>query len=450
MSITFYMLAAVLAAGLICDFLLLIPGRSGFSARLAERWNTPQLFCPKVLAAFRSRLADVLLWVGVGLLFGEELVFLVLEQLLPAEPLQLLRTVWSGLLCLAVVIRAACMPFSFRQLAGLAPVFLVAALILSNQPGSAYLSMIAQPVCLLIFFMGAPLRRVMQTALGLALVRMVITFSLCFAGVIPDHWNWLYDTDRYALGYGHFNMLGVAVMEMALLYVCLRFVRWRWWDTLLLAVAGVFVWVVPNSRTSALAILAVLLLTLAGRWIPVLFRLRAIQGLMALSWSALAAFSLIGGAFLEKSALLQKINSLITGRLSLIHLQMQGPAWRWFGTLSNGTLNWGTAADPAAWALDREAGLFNYHLLDNGYAFCLYMAGPIWLAALCIGYGVLIWRFLRSGKEDWPLAFLLVVIALYTVTERQFANTWAVLLLGNLWAVRPLSLKSQTAHEIAK
>ena len=137
---------------------------------------------------------------------------------------------------------------------------------------------------------------------------------------------------------------------------------------------------------------------------------------------------------------MQRLNDVLSNRLFILHSQLLGPIFGWFGTVSNGTMLTSDAWVSAIWDQQRLAGLYNFNLIDNGYGFCLYMGGPFWLAFFCVAYGILIWQFLRSGKSNQPLAFLLIVLALYNLTERQFANFWAVILLGNLFCARKLCL----------
>ena len=439
MLITFTLVTAALLLGTVCDLLVLL-SRSDRRAELTTRWKTPQLFLGKVLPRFRQELSRVSLWAGTVLFLGQDFFLQVMAQLFPQVPQDSVFVVWAGLLCLVVVIRIACLPFSFQQLAFLFPLFLLAWLIILSTPGNAYFDMVAQPICLLLFFMQAPLRRVMKLGFGIKAIYMALTIVLCLTGRIADHWNWLTDDGRYALGFGHYNVLGMAVFELLLLYVCLRFAHWRWWDTLLLPFAAVFVWLVPQSRTASLAILALWALVLIGRWLPKLLSFRLIQAGLSSLWGLLAVASLLCGRFLYIHPFLQRVNDLLSNRLFIIHSQLLGPSFQWFGAVSNGSMATSDSWVASIWEQQRLAGLYNYNLIDNGYAFCLYMAGPFWLAFFCIAYGLLIWRFLRSGRQNWPLAFLLTVLALYTVTEREFANFWALILLGNLFCTKKLSL----------
>lgn len=439
MLITFFFMTCVLLLETLRQAIAVLL-RSDRRAAFASCWNDPRLFLAPALPDLRARLSTVFLWLGMILLFAEDLLTLLVQQFVPFLLPEHVSIFVSAAICLLFVARLSCMSFSLRQLALLAPLFILAWVILLSTPGNPFAYGITQPVCLLLFFMHAPLRSVIKTGLGIKAAYMVLTITLCLAGRIPDHWNWLDDVGRYALGFGHFNVLGIAVVEFLLLYVCLRFTAWRWWDSLLLVAAAVFILLVPVSRTSFLLVLVLLALVLAARYLPGIFRSSGVQCFLASSWALSAAFSLLAGWFYGSVPFLDKLNALLSGRLFLMHQQMLGPAVRLFGAVSNGTMSWDMVWSPECWTADRLAGLYNYNFLDNGYAFCLYMAGPIFLAALCIGYGLLIRRFFRSGFADWPLAFMLIVMALYTVTQRVFDMVWIAMLLGNLWAERPLSL----------
>ena len=439
MLITFFFVTVALFMGVCCDLCLLAlsPDRSLTFSLL---WKNEHLFAHKVFPALRQHLGNALLWLGIVMFFTEDTFLLLLPQLAPSYPLNKFQTIWSAIFCIVVVLRVACTSFSFKRLVFLAPIFFVAWTIIISTPGSAYHGLIAQPMCLIIFFTCISLRPVMATAFCAKLLYMISTFSLYFAGKLPDHWGWLSDTNRMALGFGHFNVLGKAVVELLFLYMCLRFSCWRWRDTALCVVAAAFVWYVPRSRTAFFVILILLFLILLTQYFPKLFSLSWIQVLLSCSWSVFAVFSILASFYYPSFPFAEELNSLLSERLFLTHQQLLGPTTHLFGTVANGTLNWGNAMSISAWALDRQAGLYNYNLLDNGYVFCLYMAGPIWLTILCIGYGFLIWKYLRSNHEDWPLAILLLLLSLYTITEREFASTWGIILLSGLWCASPNSL----------
>ena len=442
MLVTFFFITAALFLGIALELTVGVI-KSSPRNYLHSRWRHSQLLLPHILPRFRALLAVVLLWMGAILLLAEDLLILLIQQLFPSISSDRFALFLSVFLGLIVVTRIFCLPFSLRQVTLLAPVFALAWIILISTRGTVYTYLIAQPVCLLLFFMHAPLRPLMKAGLAIKSAYMVLTVSLCLAGRIPDHWTWLGDVGRLALGFGHYNVLGKALMELIFLYVCFRFVKWRWFDSLLLLAVSAFIWIVPRSRTAFLSIFILLAIIWIGKWFPRLFKFSWMQYLLSASWGLAAVFSLLAGWFYGAVPFLDKLNDLLSDRLFLMHQQMQGPSVQLFGAVSNGTLNWGNAWDPSAWLLDRQAGLYNYNFLDNGYAFCLYMAGPFWLIAFCIGYGLLIRKFLKSGYANWPLAFMLIVMALYTVSEREFASFWIVILLGNLFGGN-LSLKSRS------
>ena len=74
----------------------------------------------------------------------------------------------------------------------------------------------------------------------------------------------------------------------------------------------------------------------------------------------------------------------------------------------------------------------NYNFVDNGYGFALYMGGPIFLAALLVGYWVLIRRLLSGARADWGLAIVVIGYAFQCMMERTFVAFLPVILLGNV------------------
>lgn len=69
-------------------------------------------------------------------------------------------------------------------------------------------------------------------------------------------------TPRYMMGTASPNVLGGYCLVIVLIWIALRFKKWRWFDYLGCAAIGVFVWVYPNSKTSVLLIGLALVLTL--------------------------------------------------------------------------------------------------------------------------------------------------------------------------------------------
>lgn len=435
MKLTFYLLAAMLPVLFLLDSMVRLFLNRGSGLAIGERlvrwWGEERLFFAPLWARPRQKCGE---WLAVAFLvleFGWSPFTLLWTQLFPTLPQGGLEVGRSAVLCALVLAKVGvCTRFSGKQLAAGMLVVVLGLLVAPNV--GTYLENVCYPICLIFLFKGVRLRGKLRVVLGILLADLAVHAVLVFSGLIPDVWNWLEVGGRTALGYGHPNVLGMAVLSIWALYTALRYEKWRWWDTVLGLAAAVFLYAGPRSRAAFAVVLFMTALTAVSRQWPGLFRLRFCRETAALCWPVLAAASLWMGANYGRYAFLEKLNAWFSSRLFLLHQVLTGPGWHWFGRPTSGTMNWGNAYDLAAWQADAQAGLVNYNFVDNGYGFALYMGGPIFLAALLVGYWVLIRRLLSGARADWGLAIVVIGYAFQCMMERTFVAFLPVILLGNV------------------
>ena len=416
MKITFYLLAAGLAAAALLDTLF-----------AALRWGREELFLAGLLPQARLRLAEALAWAFVASELSWPFVSLLAGQVAPgiAEGwLAVAQAGFSGALVLAKGL--GCTEYSGRQLAALSALMALFALIVPNVGG--YAGYLCYPVCVIVMFKGVRLRGKLRLALGLSLADIAVHAALALAGRIPDNlFGW---TDRMGLGYSHPNALGVAVVTALALYIALRCAAWRWWDTLAGLGTLAFLYLVPYSRT-ALGVAAVMVaLAVANRLWPGLLARPLCRELLALSWPALGVASLWMGVFYGRIGLLDLANSALSGRLRFFSYAWDYSGWGWLGTAADGSVTWGNVGDVSAWQADAALGLHNYHLVDLGYGFLFFMGGPLFMAVMLAGFWLTVRRLLRRGGADRGLAIMAVGFGFQLVCEHILLPVFPLALLG--------------------
>lgn len=431
MEITFYLLAAGLAISLLLEVLCVAADararRQPVGRTLRARLREEKLLFADAAPRLRLRLADPLADAFILSELGWSILNLLLEQVAPDPVRTGAATAQAVLSCALVLFKGLfCTEYSGRQLAALAALMGLFALIVPHV--GIYTDYLCYPVCVIVTFKGVRLAGKLWLALILSLADIVVHAALSLAGVIPD--NVFGITDRIGLGYSHPNSLGSAVITVLALYIALRYATWRWWDTLVALATLVFIYFVPYSRT-AIAVAAVMVaLTLFSRFLPRLFKTALCRETLALSWPLLAAVSLWMGANYGRLAFLEPVNEMLSQRLKLLNLGLTWSGWEWLGTAVDGNLTWATAYWVEGWQQDAALGLHNYHLVDMGYGFFLFMGGPLFLAVLLAGFWLTLRRLLQRGRADWGLAIMVVGFGFQLACEHILLPVFPLALLG--------------------
>lgn len=431
MKITFYLLAAGLLGVALLETLWIAASaavrRRPVGAALLERWKNEELFFPHLLPRVRPRVGEALAYAFLVSELCWSAVGLLIDQAAPGMSEAWPAVVQAALSCALVLAKGlGCTEYSGRQLAALAALMGLFALIVPNVGG--YANYLCYPVCVIVMFKDVRLAGKLRLALILSLADIAVHAALSLAGRIPDNlFGW---TDRMGLGYSHPNSLGVAVVTALALYIALRYPAWRWWDTLVGVAALVFLYLVPYSRTAVGVAAVMVVLAAASRMCPRVFETGFCRECLALSWPVLGVVSLWMGALYEHIDILSLVNKALSGRLRFFSYAWNYSGWEWLGTKVDGTVTWTNIGDVTAWEADAALGLHNYHLVDLGYGFLFFMGGPLFLAVLLGGFWLTIRRLLRSGRENWGLAIMCVGFGFQLVCEHILLPVFPLALLG--------------------
>lgn len=387
MKITFYLLAAGLLGVALLETLWLAASaaarRRPVGAALLERWENEELFFPHLLPQVRPRVGEALVYAFLVSELCWSAVGLLIDQAAPGMSEAWPAVVQAALSCALVLAKGlGCTEYSGRQLAALAALMGLFALIVPNVGG--YANYLCYPVCVIVMFKDVRLAGKLRLALILSLADIAVHAALSLAGRIPDNLFGL--IDRRGLGYSHPNALGVAAVMVVLAAV--------------------------------------------SRMCPRVFETGFCRECLALSWPVLGVVSLWMGALYGSIGILEKVNSLLSGRLLYFNLAWNYSGWEWLGTKADGNISWSYASDVNVWQEDAALGLHNYHVVDLGYGFLLFMGGPLLLAVLLGGFWLTIRRLLRSGRENWGLAIMCVGFGFQLVCEHILLPVFPLALLG--------------------
>lgn len=114
----------------------------------------------------------------------------------------------------------------------------------------------------------APLRRTLKAGLVTScasFLAVVLASSAGWIGTLSELWD--DGRMRNSFGYGWYNLTGVIVLALCLMYVCLRQVRnLKWFDFIVLAAALVFCNEGPASRAAVVCLALLIALTLLLRF----------------------------------------------------------------------------------------------------------------------------------------------------------------------------------------
>ncbi len=182
------------------------------------------------------------------------------------------------------------------------------------------------------------------------LLLMVPVIILCgMTGIAKDVIIYRDGIVRHSLGFNHPNTLGMRFFQFSALHLYIRRNRLQLWDFLLLFAAIIFVYAVPNSQTSyfcmtalCMGILADLAVKRLGGFLSGIYQSCLV--IFAVLFNILSVMWSIGGV--SDSAVLKKLDSLLSIRFSVCHRAFEIFSLRMFGNASVAQLTSGAYLKP--------------------------------------------------------------------------------------------------------
>ncbi len=205
---------------------------------------------------------------------------------------------------------------------------------------------------------------------------------------------------RMSLGFAHPNQLGLYVFDLSVCHCYLRRGKVIVADFVLFLFAELFVFLVPNARSAAVCVLALILLMAANLFFPYLFCKKAILVKMA---GMLNLISVIM-SYIDVKAIpiLARIDSIMAQRFSSSHM-----VWERFGLSVLGRKIY---AGPGSQEIVGTR-LF----LDNSYSAILLRYGIILFVVFSAGYLYAMYCYARKERND--LVIILFLYSLYGMME---------------------------------
>lgn len=206
---------------------------------------------------------------------------------------------------------------------------------------------------MVLFYMlaakDAPLRRTLKAGLVTScasFLAVAVASSAGWIGTLSELWD--DGRMRNSFGYGWYNLTGVIVLALCLMYVCLRQVRnLKWFDFIVLAAALVFCNEGPASRAAVVCLVLLIALTLLLRFLPGIARPVWVRALVSAAPVLALAASLLGSwLYTPDNALLVKLNDIFTGRLYLANKALSETSLRSRGRACGTPITLWTTASP--------------------------------------------------------------------------------------------------------
>ena len=276
-----------------------------------------------------------------------------------------------------------CTRVSYKQYACAGAVFFVLRWVFLN----AQYFWFGASLCMVLAAKDVPLHRVLKACFAVTAACLAAVNLLAVIGFIPTLIIGEGSRPRNSFGYGWFNLLGAYVLGLALMYVCLRQKRFRWYDFAVLLALAAYMNYGPDSRAATLCLLLLVALVLALRLWPELFAKAWVRWVLACApFAAFAACYWMQWAYNPASPLFLKLDALFSGRLSLGHEAIDLVPVRLLGQFITQDI-----------------------VVDNFYLQWWLMSGPIASLLLWLGFSVLIFRLLKNGHPTEVICCLVML-----------------------------------------
>lgn len=217
---------------------------------------------------------------------------------------------------------------------------------------------------------------------------------------------------RYALGFNHPNTLGMYLMMISLEFLYIKRNDLKWYYFPLIIFIILFIMIIPQSRTSAIAIIIYLGYLIFRKWIIKILNNKVIRNILLWIVPILTLCSL-GLTFGYQKGLFIRLNDILSDRLNYYHGFLASYDVTLFGTVWNEKLLRVT--------------------LDNSYIFLLLQFGIL----IYLIFTLISIKGLRKiiNMKNYDLFIILEILFLYGMMETTMLNvTMNPFLIGlSLW-----------------
>lgn len=288
------------------------------------------------------------------------------------------------------------------------------------------------------------LRRVLRVYLVTAVTCLILVQLLHYTTpLIPFNMyarNWDY-------GYGHYNGYGGRLLGVFMAWGWLRWPRLRWYDWAGLTALAAYTLLGPLCRGAGMAMILLLVLFAAQKFLPRFFESRLWHGLVLALYPLLTLFSLVTGylfdpAYPKEVFGLYTLNRLFSGRLEIWHHVFWG--FDYVHPAEDGAAAWLHADMPrvitflGGFSTDADV----HHSIDNTYLALVMNKGILGAVVVAAVTLFLLWRLCRRGHTGETL--LVFTMLCYLLMENKMflfsANPLILLLPCALLTPRDMPL----------
>ena len=258
------------------------------------------------------------------------------------------------------------------------------------------------PVVGMLYFLAAKdirFRRTLKVCLAVSAASFFAVVLASAVELIPTLTIMDGGRPRNSFGYGWFNLTGVILLTICIMYVCWRQVnKLKWFDFALLAAAMVFCDRGPDSRAATICIALLIALSALLRFLPGLARPVWVRAVVSAAPAGAFALSLLSGwLYNATGSAWTVLDSLLSGRLRLAHQALTG----------------------SSIAIAGQRLTDSGFLVDNFYVNLWIYGGPVESLLFWGAVTVLLWRLLKKGALTESAC--LVVLLAHAVMETHFA-----------------------------
>lgn len=226
----------------------------------------------------------------------------------------------------------------------------------------------------------------------------ILIFLFCLFGIIPDNIVIMGDRYRHSFGFAHPNILAMSILNIIMLKIYVYGIKNYYLECIIYALVSAILYYLSDSRTVALisAIMIVLILFINYSKNSNKILKRACLVLLFIGFFSLYLF-----VNYRNIGIIKNIDKLLNSRITLFNRFYDAYGLSFFGT--------------DIWAKP----LFEYYVLDQGYANILIRFGLAGVVAIISGFLLLINKYEKYNKYFLMICFL---ILLYGFSENIFTT----------------------------
>lgn len=273
---------------------------------------------------------------------------------------------------------------------------------------------------MMVFILGAkdvPLRKIIEWYFYLSLAMLLVLAAISLLNIVPNLvYHSMLRPTRYALGMAYTTFVASHFLYIIFAYCYLRFGKMKWYDYIVILLAGIIVMKVTDTRLDFYeTILLIPVMVIAQLAQKGNLYSRILASFWWITTPLLAAITLISSYFYDpKNQIFFKMNSLLSGRLSLSNEAFHRYPVNLFGRKivehSFGGTKGASFANHNLYELST-----NYFYIDSSFVRMLLVWG---LLVFVFVIGIIVFITIRdTAHHNYALPAIFLLIAINCVLE---------------------------------